>query len=133
MGWWPALLVCAIDGGAGGELPGHGDRRPRDRSAVRGLNVELSLPIFRLALAVFIPWRGADGIRAALGMAPALMVGWIEGDGGQMQKLATGKFHRFLPASSRDARLDARHVNDGARSRCRAPGRIAICVGDITI
>ena len=24
------------------------------------LNVELSLPIFRLALAVFIPWRGAD-------------------------------------------------------------------------
>ena len=25
------------------------------------LNVELSLPIFRLALAVFIPWRGADG------------------------------------------------------------------------
>ena len=35
MGWWPALLVCAIDGGAGGELPGHRDRRPRDRSAVR--------------------------------------------------------------------------------------------------
>ena len=25
------------------------------------VNVELSLPIFRLALAVFIPWRGADG------------------------------------------------------------------------
>ena len=37
MGWWPALLVCAIDGGAGGELPGHGDRRPRDRSAVRAI------------------------------------------------------------------------------------------------
>ena len=37
MGWWPALLVCAIDGGAGGQLPGHGDRRPRDRSAVRAI------------------------------------------------------------------------------------------------
>jgi hypothetical protein len=43
------------------------------------LNVELSLPIFRLALAVFIPWRGADGIRPARGMAPALMVCWFEG------------------------------------------------------
>jgi len=30
----PALMVCPIDGGAGGELPGHRDRsRPRDRSA----------------------------------------------------------------------------------------------------
>jgi len=27
-----------------------------------------------------------------------------------MQKLATRKFHRFLPASSRDARLDARYA-----------------------
>jgi len=27
-------MVCPIDGGAGGELPGHRDRRPRDRSAV---------------------------------------------------------------------------------------------------
>jgi hypothetical protein len=30
MGWWPALLVCAIDGGAGGELPGHREGRAID-------------------------------------------------------------------------------------------------------
>ena len=48
------------------------------------LNVELSLPIFRLALAVFIPWRGAAGFRPAPGMAPALMVCWIEGGAGNI-------------------------------------------------
>ena len=46
------------------------------------LNVELSLPIFRLALAVFIPWRGADGFDRRAGMAPALLVCWIEGGAG---------------------------------------------------
>ena len=46
------------------------------------LNVELSLPIFRLALAVFIPWRVPDGFRPARGMAPALMLCWIEGGAG---------------------------------------------------
>ena len=35
-----------------------------------GLNVELSLPIFRLALAVFIPWRGADGFDRRAGWHP---------------------------------------------------------------
>ena len=34
------------------------------------LDVELSLPTFRLALAVFIPWRGADGTGTACGMDP---------------------------------------------------------------
>ena len=35
-----------------------------------GLNVELSLPIFRLALAVFIPWRGADRFDRRAGWHP---------------------------------------------------------------
>ena len=39
-------------------------------------------PDFPAALAVFIPWRGAAGFRPARGMAPALMVGWIEGGAG---------------------------------------------------
>ena len=34
------------------------------------VNVELSLPIFRLALAVFIPWRGADGFDRRAGWHP---------------------------------------------------------------
>ena len=34
------------------------------------LNVELSLPIFRLALAVFIPWRGADRFDRRAGWHP---------------------------------------------------------------
>ena len=34
------------------------------------LNVELSLPIFRLALAVFIPWRGAAGFDRRSGWHP---------------------------------------------------------------
>jgi len=41
-----------------------------------GLNVELSLPIFRLALAVFIPWRGADGFDRRAGSHPR---GWCVG------------------------------------------------------
>ena len=47
-----------------------------------GLNVELSLPIFRLALAVFIPWRGADGFDRRAGWHPRCMVCWIEGGAG---------------------------------------------------
>ena len=54
MGWWPALLVCAIDGGAGGELPGHRDRRPRDRSAVRVAGLRRALS------PTFSGWR--DGV-----------------------------------------------------------------------
>ena len=50
------------------------------------LNVELSLPIFRLALAVFIPWRGADGFDRRAGMAPALLVCWIAGGAGFFNK-----------------------------------------------
>ena len=33
---------------------------------------------------------------------------------GPMQKLPAGTFHRFLPASSRNARLDAQKANDEA-------------------
>jgi hypothetical protein len=33
-----------------------------------------------------------------------------------MQKSTAGKFHRFLPAPSRNARLDAEYVNDEART-----------------
>ena len=51
-------------------------------ATVPALNVELSLPIFRLALVVFIPWRRAAGFRPARGMAPALMVCWIAGGAG---------------------------------------------------
>jgi hypothetical protein len=36
----PALVLCAIDGGAGGELPGHRDRRPRDRRELIGVKAE---------------------------------------------------------------------------------------------
>ena len=75
-------MVCWIEGGAdfflfsvlpGGavELPGRSRPAPGVVDLRWGiLNVELSLPIFRLALAVFIPWRGADGIRPARGMDP---------------------------------------------------------------
>ena len=60
LGVVPALMVCPIDGGAGGELPGHRDRRPRDRSAVLLLEVcgVLSLPTFPAGeLVFFIPLR----------------------------------------------------------------------------
>ena len=74
----PALLVCWIAGGAGFflfsvvavELPGRSRPAPGVVDLRRVLNVELSLPIFRLALAVFIPWRGADGFTGAPGWHP---------------------------------------------------------------
>jgi hypothetical protein len=51
----PALMVGWIEGGAGfilfSVLPG-------------------GVPIFRLALAVFIPWRGADGFDRRAGWHP---------------------------------------------------------------
>jgi hypothetical protein len=47
------------------------DKQPdRIRTDSGGDNVELSLPIFRLALAVFIPWRGADGFDRRSGWHP---------------------------------------------------------------
>ena len=76
----PTLMVCWIEGGAGFfflalllggavELPGRS--RPAPGVVDRwGVNVELSLPIFRLALAVFIPWRGADGFDRRAGWHP---------------------------------------------------------------
>ena len=81
LGMAPALMVGWIEGGAGfilfSVLPGGAVELPgRSRPAPGGV------PIFRLALAVFIPWRGADGFRPARGMAPALMVCWIEGGAG---------------------------------------------------
>jgi hypothetical protein len=42
----------------------------RRRPSAGWVNVELSLPIFRLALAVFIPWRGADGFDRRAGWHP---------------------------------------------------------------
>ena len=75
-------MVCWIEGGAGfflfSVLPGGAVELPgRSRPAPGGvdlrwggLNVELSLPIFRLALAVFIPWRGADGFDRPSGWHP---------------------------------------------------------------
>ena len=55
LGMAPALMVGWIEGGAGfilfSVLPG-------------------GVPIFRLALAVFIPWRGADGFDRRAGWHP---------------------------------------------------------------
>ena len=80
LGMAPALMLCWIAGGAGfvlfSCLPGGAELAGRSRPAPgvvairRGLNVELSLPIFRLALAVFIPWRGADGFDRRAGWHP---------------------------------------------------------------
>ena len=86
-------MLCWIEGGAGffflafclaapSSYRVDRGRHLASSTFAGGLNVELSLPIFRLALAVFIPWRGADGFRPARGMAPALMLCWIEGGAG---------------------------------------------------
>ena len=78
----PALMVGWIEGGAGfflfSVLPGGAVELPgrsragtwRCRHSPGWLNVELSLPIFRLALAVFIPWRGAAGFDRRSGWHP---------------------------------------------------------------
>ena len=65
-------------------------------------NVELSLPIFRLALAVFTLGEGCR-IRPARAMAPALMLCWIEGGAGffLFSVLAAGVVE--LPGRSRPA------------------------------
>ena len=75
-------MVCWIEGGAGIFLFSVLARRRRRatgsiaagtwrrRPSPGWLNVELSLPIFRLALAVFIPWRGADGFDRRAGWHP---------------------------------------------------------------
>ena len=59
LGLVPALMVCSIDGGAGGELPGHRDRRPRDRSAGGCLRRALSPTFPSGGMVLFIPWRVA--------------------------------------------------------------------------
>src|SRR5271155_4316776 len=80
-GMAPSLMVCWIEGGAGFflfsvlpggavELAGRSRPAPGVVAIRRGLNVELSLPIFRLALAVFIPWRGAAGFDRRAGWPP---------------------------------------------------------------
>ena len=58
--------------GAGGAMRATGWRATaiRFQQFGEGLNVELSLPIFRLPLAVFIPWRGADGFDRRAGWHP---------------------------------------------------------------
>ena len=82
LGMAPALMGCWIEGGAGFFLFGviAWRRRRATGSIAAGtwrcrhspgwLNVELSLPIFRLALAVFIPWRGAAGFDRRSGWHP---------------------------------------------------------------
>ena len=65
----------AGSGGGDGAGAGRGQRATGSsattpNSAARQLNVELSRPIFRLALAVFIPWRGADGFDRRPGWHP---------------------------------------------------------------
>ena len=70
---------CILPGGAV-ELPGRSRPAPGVSTFAGGLNVELSLPIFRLALAVFIPWRGADGFDRRSGWHPRVC--WIEGGAG---------------------------------------------------
>ena len=63
------FIFSVLPGGAV-ELPGRSRPAPGVVAIRRGLNVELSLPIFRLALAVFIPWRGADGFDRRAGWHP---------------------------------------------------------------
>src|SRR5271155_4556142 len=45
-------------------------RHPGCRPSLGWINVELSLPIFRLARAVFVPWRGAGGLGRREGRDP---------------------------------------------------------------
>ena len=52
------------------EVWGHDNRSENLQHLQSIVNVELSLPIFRLALAVFIPWRGADGFDRRAGWHP---------------------------------------------------------------
>ena len=49
---------------------GRSERRRRRGATYRVSLATLSLPIFRLALAVFIPWRGADGFDRRAGWHP---------------------------------------------------------------
>ena len=74
-------MVCWIEGGAGffifSVLPGGAVEPPgRSRPAPgvvdirRGAQCRVSLPIFRLPLAVFIPWRGPDGFDRRAGWHP---------------------------------------------------------------
>ena len=93
LGMAPALMVCWIEGGAGffrfSVLLGGASSYRVDRgrhlasSTFAGvLNVELSLPIFPAGARGLYPLARGCRIRPALGMAPALMVCWIEGGAG---------------------------------------------------
>ena len=69
------FFLFSVLPGAAVELPGRSRPAPGVVDIRRGVNVELSLPIFRLpifrlALAVFIPWRGADGFDRPSGWHP---------------------------------------------------------------
>jgi hypothetical protein len=66
------IAAAAVGAGELSEVHLRGLRQQIAKSAalVVSLNVELSLPIFRLALAVFIPWRGADGFDRRAGWHP---------------------------------------------------------------
>ena len=87
-------MLCWLEGGAGfflfSVLPGGAVELPaRSRPALGvstfagvGSRSSSRSRFSGWALAVFIPWRGADGFRPARGMAPALMLCWLEGGAG---------------------------------------------------
>jgi hypothetical protein len=69
------MMSASLGRGGGGQAQratGSSPTAPRfNNCRLRSrLNVELSLPIFRLALAVFIPWRGPDGFDRRAGWHP---------------------------------------------------------------
>ena len=74
--WWvgsraaPAFFFLAFCLAAPSSYRVDRGRHLASSTFVGWLNVELSLPIFRLALAVFIPWRGADGFDRRSGWHP---------------------------------------------------------------
>ena len=92
-------------------------------------------PIFRLALAVFIPWRGLTDLTGAAGMAPALMVCWTEGGAGFYSLLAFCSGGAVeLPGRSRSGTLASSpfggvgRVNHSRHPHARAMRRFQIAV-----
>ena len=81
-GWHPRCMVCWIEGGAGFflfsvlpggavELPGRSRPAPGVVDLRRGTQCRALAPDFpAAALAVFIPWRGADGFDRRAGWHP---------------------------------------------------------------
>ena len=95
LGMAPALMVCWIEGGAGfflfSVLPGGAVELPgRSRPAPGGVDLRWGpsqcralSPDFPAGARGLYPLARGGRIRPALGMAPALMVCWIEGGAGK--------------------------------------------------